>query len=299
MIIAELEGLAHITLPTWAASLGRRAPTRLRSPDMRLMLTVRHMPNPPLCRHPAVHPPLLLAAVRIANPMGGGLAARRDCQRGRHAEGRDCGSGRRRRAARAGEVVGVWLCGYAGWFLFPALSCPVGCPRYLVATTADRVGRFHLHCCQRPPIARQAYWLACSLAAGGLLKFRTVGRREYSHLLRLSEWRGRPGGQAEHRVHVPGCGMCRPPALRSDCCLSRLPHAATVHTSQAIPATPMCCRRCADQLHACARGAGRFHLREPAFLCGGELATAAATAAALCCVVLCTCACLELCPTLL
>lgn len=155
------------------------------------------------------------------------------------------------------------------------------------------------HCCQRPPIARQAYWLACSLAAGGLLKFRTVGRREYSHLLRLSEWRGRPGGQAEHRVHVPGCGMCRPSALRSDCCLSRLPHAATVHTSQAIPATPMCCRRCADQLHACARGAGRFHLREPAFLCGGELATAAATGAALCCVVLCTCACLELCSTLL
>lgn len=38
-----------------------------------------------------------------------------------------------------------------------------------------------------PPPAPQAYWLACSLAAGGLLKWRTVGRREGGHLLRLGE----------------------------------------------------------------------------------------------------------------
>ena len=33
----------------------------------------------------------------------------------------------------------------------------------------------------------QAYWLACSLAAGGLIKFRTIGRREGGQLLRLGD----------------------------------------------------------------------------------------------------------------
>ncbi|PSC74954.1 Myosin-J heavy chain isoform A [Micractinium conductrix] len=33
----------------------------------------------------------------------------------------------------------------------------------------------------------QSYWLACSLAAGGLLKFRTIGRRDVGHLSRLGD----------------------------------------------------------------------------------------------------------------
>jgi myosin-5 len=56
-----------------------------------------------------------------------------------------------------------------------------------IVTAADALQRGIVDAADAGGLRGQAYWLACSLAAGGLLKFRTVGRREYSHLLRLSD----------------------------------------------------------------------------------------------------------------
>ncbi|KAI7836877.1 hypothetical protein COHA_009277 [Chlorella ohadii] len=56
-----------------------------------------------------------------------------------------------------------------------------------IVTAADALQRAIVDAADGGGLRGQAYWLACSLAAGGLLKFRTVGRREYSHLLRLSD----------------------------------------------------------------------------------------------------------------
>lgn len=63
----------------------------------------------------------------------------------------------------------------------------------------------------------QAYWLACSLAAGGLLKFRTIGRREGGHLLRLGETEKQSGQLACPAPHLPAACACI-----CVCCLSLL-----------------------------------------------------------------------------
>ena len=55
----------------------------------------------------------------------------------------------------------------------------------------------------------QAYWLACSLAAGGLLKFRAIGRREVGPLLRLG---ARGWGRARAAGACVAC-RCLPPPL--------------------------------------------------------------------------------------
>ena len=66
-----------------------------------------------------------------------------------------------------------------------------------------------------PSSPPQSYWLACSLAAGGLLKFRTIGRRDVGHLSRLGE----PGTQ--HMPTVRRAPPCLPPLAlsRGACCL--------------------------------------------------------------------------------
>lgn len=58
--------------------------------------------------------------------------------------------------------------------------------------------------CGLPAHPLQAYWLACSLAAGGLMKARTIGKRDVGHLLRLGE---RGGCGAGRRGDLGSAGL--------------------------------------------------------------------------------------------
>lgn len=117
----------------------------------------------------------------------------------------------------------------------------------------------------------QAYWLTCSLAAGGLLKARTFGLPYGSKLFRLGELAaGGAPPRAQRREQSQPRGAC-------DVCMNAgrtRPHAMPTPAStqpqcQSHP-TPHPCRQLAGQLHGRARGPGGQRRRHAARQRGGE-----------------------------
>jgi hypothetical protein len=114
----------------------------------------------PCCRPLPAHPPGLLAALRIAHPLGRRLAAGRDRRRRRRAAARDCGRCGRRRPARPGGapeplVRAGWLGGFHTRRPMPSHPTPPLCA-------------FTLPCLHAPPASKtsidwvsEAPWGAC------------------------------------------------------------------------------------------------------------------------------------------